>query len=153
VWKRVGLALLLALLCFTGHAAHAQTIHVAIGSTTITFPSASPAVTASIPAIENPIPVTFGYTGPGLGTWLISLTALGDLTGGAQTIPISSVRYSGTGSITGSGTLVKGIAVTVGSGSLTTPPSASSLSFFFANSWSYQPGVYTSSVLVTVVAL
>ena len=119
---------------------------------TLTFPSASPTV-STIAATENPIVVSVHLTNANNGT--LTVIAGGDLTSGANTIPINKVSWTTTDPGFVNGTLSKTSQVTIASG-----PTGSSnitvtghLTFSFANSWAYATGSYTQTLTFTATAL
>lgn len=122
-------------------------------STTVTFPSASPS-TGAVAATENPISVSIQFSGS--SSWTLTLIGNGDLTSGANTIPISDITWTATGASFVGGTLSKTSQVTAGSGSTggASPYTASgTLSFRLANRWTYATGSYTQTITVTATAL
>ena len=92
-------------------------------------------------------------------TWVLEFCASSDLTSGADTIPISNVRWtiSGTALPSGSfqnGSLVRNVCQRAGTGPgeifEKKAEVAASVQFYLANSRSYAPGTYTASVDVRV---
>jgi hypothetical protein len=83
----------------------------------------------------------------------VTLTCLaeGDLTAGANTIAISNVTWTATGTGFVAGTMNKTTAQSAGSW---TGPGARSgtFSFSLANSWSYDTGSYTAAITYTLTA-
>jgi hypothetical protein len=131
--------------CLAEERAEAQTIILTLGSSNITFPDASPGASLSISATENPISVSVTVIPSGT-SWTLTVLANGDLVSGADTIPISNVTWTATGSQFVNGTLSKTTSQSVAIG----PNNRTgTLSFFLANSWSYPTGSYTQTITFT----
>ncbi len=126
--------------------------NLTLGGTNLTFANSSPATVTSIPANENGITATVNARTSLTGTVILTVLATGDLTSGAQTIPISNVTWTTLGSGFQSGTLSKTTAVTAGSwiGSGT---HSGTLAFFLANSFTYVTGTYSTTITYTLTAL
>jgi len=133
-------------------AAAAQRVNLAISPSTITFASADPDATPSI--VAPPITVTYEVDKNGGGSWDISLLASGDLTAGSATISISNVTW--TASPTPrfqAGTLSSTVAQTLASGTANVnKPLDGTVIFRLANSWTYNVGSYSTSVVFTLTA-
>lgn len=113
----------------------------------ITFASADPDVTPSIPATENPVAVrTQVRTGSASAVSLTVLSA-GDLTNGtvAEDIGIGAVTWTAAGNGFVAGTMDKTTAQSAGAWTGSGDRS-STFSYNLANSWSYAPGSYTATV-------
>ena len=132
--------------------ADAQTLDLTIAPATITFAAADPDTTPSIAAPT--VTVSYRVRNNATGAWLISLLAGGDLTAGAATIPITNVTW--TASPTPrfqAGTLSSTLARTLASGSGNVQnPSTGTVVFRLANSWTYNVGTYSTSVVFTLTA-
>jgi hypothetical protein len=118
---------------------------------TINFPNADPDAVPSIPATGNPVQVTANAT-TGVGQ-TVNLRALaqGDLVSGSNTIAISKVTWTASGTGFRAGTMNKSTSQLVGQ--WTGPGTRTgTLSFFLANSWSYATGNYTQRVTFTLTA-
>jgi hypothetical protein len=130
-----------------------------ISPTTITFPSLDPDAAPEIPAL-TPMAIEIRVTAlKPEETWILEFCAASDLTSGADTIPISNVRWtiSGTALPSGSfqnGSLVRNICqqAGIGPGDVFAKKAdvAASVQFYLANSRSYAPGTYTAPVDVRV---
>ena len=133
-------------------AAAAQTLTLTISPSTITFAAADPDTTPSIAAPS--ITVNYRVRNNAAGSWRISLLASGDLTAGSATIPIANVTW--TASPTPSfqaGTLSRTLAQTLASGSGNVQSTRTGTTVFrLANSWTYNVGSYSTSVVFTLTA-
>ena len=133
-------------------AAAAQDLTLTISPSTITFAAADPDTTPSIAAPA--ITVRYRVRNNEDGSWRISLQASGDLTDGSATIPITNVTW--TASPTPpfqAGTLSQTLAQTLasGSGDVQAPRTGTTV-FRLANSWTYNVGNYSTSVVFTLTA-
>ncbi len=128
----------------------AQSVTLTLGSSSLHFPSANPATTASIPAAENPVSALVGFTG--IGHWALSVIANGDLTAGGATIPVSKVYWtvSGTGFV--GGTMSKTTAQPLSGGALSLLSALGQISFYLMNSWNYATGNYTQTFTITLAS-
>ena len=120
-----------------------------INSTTITFPDANPDSVPNIAALENPVSVTSSAR----SNFTVDLTVLvsGDLTSGSDTIPITNITWTRTGT-----------GYRIGTMNRTTPQLAGrwtgsgnrngTFSYFLVNSWSYAKGSYTATAIYTLTA-
>ena len=133
-------------------AAAAQTLTMTISPSTITFASADPDTTPSIAAPS--ITVSYRVQNNLGGSWRISLLAGGDLTAGSATIGINNVTW--TASPTPpfqAGTLSGTLAQTLASGTGNVPlGTTGTVVFRLANSWTYNVGSYSTSVVFTLTA-
>jgi len=133
------------------NAPFAASAQLTITPSAVNFPNADPDTTPSIPATENPLLVIANaQTSPGR-TVTLTVLARGDLVSGSNTIPISNVRWTATGSGFRAGTLSKTAPQTAGSwwGS---GSRSGTFSFFLANSWSYATGNYSQTITYTLTA-
>ena len=129
----------------------ASSAGLALGVNTVTFPSANPATTTSVPATENGLTCTVNARTGTSSTVLLTVLATGDLTGSGNTIPIANVSYTVTGTGFQAGTLSKLAAQTVGS--WTGPGThVGTINYFLANSFAYLNGTYTSAITYTLLA-
>jgi hypothetical protein len=117
----------------------------------ISFPDADPDGVPSIAANQNPVQVTCSIrTGSAL-TATLNCLASGDFISGTSNIPVGNMRWEGTGSGYISGTMNKATRQVVGnwtgSGKF-----GGALSFFLANSWSYNAGNYSTTISYDLVA-
>lgn len=127
------------------------TAKLSVSSATLTFPDADPDTTASIPATEGAVTVTAkGKTSNG-GTITLTILAAGDLTSGGDTIAISNVTWTASGTGFVPGTMNKTTAQSVGSWTDSGNRSGT-VTFALANSWAYKTGSYSASATYTLTA-
>jgi hypothetical protein len=135
----------------TVNAAVAARASLTVSSATITFPDADPVATPSIAATEGPLSITARGRTTAAGNITLTLLAAGDLASGADTIAISNVTWtaSGTGYVAGTmnRTTAQSVGSWTGSGSY-----AGTMTFALANSWTYRTGNYTASATYTLTA-
>jgi bacillithiol biosynthesis cysteine-adding enzyme BshC len=129
----------------------ASSAHVTLSPTAISFPDSDPNAVPSIAATQNPVTVTASATTGAGNTVTLTVLANGDLVSGSNTIAISNVTWTASGTGFVAGTLNKSTAQPVGhwtgSGTRT-----GSLSFFLKNSWSYATGSYSQTATFTLTA-
>jgi hypothetical protein len=129
----------------------AHSAQLTLSPATINFPDADPDTVPSIPAKENPVSVTANAQTSASRTVTLTVLARGDLVSGSNTIPISNVTWTASGSGFANGTMNKSTAQTVGqwrgSGSY-----KGTLSFFLKNSWTYATGNYSQTASFTLTA-
>lgn len=120
-----------------------------LGSATMNFPSENPNSIPSIPANVNPVSVTSSARTGSTQTANLTCLASGDLTSGTDTIAISNVTWTATGSGYLPGAM----------NSITAQPAGTwtgsgqqigTFSYFFANFWSYTVGNYSSTINYTL---
>ena len=129
----------------------AQSLHLSIGSSTITFPSSNPATVPTVSANENPVILSVSYSG--ISIWTVTMIAGGALVSGANTIPIGNVHFTGTGMASLSGVLSTLTPILLANASVGQASGSENLNFTFTNSWTYSIGVYTSSVIITAISI
>lgn len=134
-------------------AAAAQRLDLSLSPRVITFPSSDP---DTVPVIASaPVQVTYRVRQNDKGgPWALTVLAGGDLVAGSSTVDISNVTWVATPAPPfQNGTLSKTVAQRVASGIGNLNPAASgSITFRLANSWTYNTGVYTQTVLFTLSA-
>jgi len=122
-----------------------------LAPTTINFPDADPDVTDPIPATENgTITVLANIRTSSAGLSTLVCLANGDLVAaGATDIPISNVTWTASGAGYIGGTMNNGASQAAGSftGS---GANVGGFDYFLANSWAYDVGNYTQTVLYTL---
>jgi hypothetical protein len=122
-----------------------------ISQAAINFDSANPDTTPSIPNNEGAVNVTAQARTGAAGSVTLTHQAGGPLTSGSDTIGISQVSWtaSGTGFLPGamSSSAPVSAGAWTGSGSYT-----GSFSYALANSWTYAVGTYTASSTYTLTA-
>jgi hypothetical protein len=131
-------------------AAEAQRLDLSITPAVITIPSADP---DSMPVLSSsPVQVNYRVRQNNRQTWLLTVVANGDLVSGPSTIDIGAVSWIATPSPPfQNGTLSKSTAQTVATGAgNVASPSAGTLTFRLANSWTYDAGIYTQTLVFTL---
>lgn len=134
-------------------AATAQRLDLSLSPRVITFPSSDP---DAVPIVAAP-PVQVAYRvrqNDKNGPWTLTVLAGGDLVAGSSVIPISNVTWVATPAPPlQNGTLSKTVAQRLASGTGNLNPTATgSITFQLANSWTYNTGTYTQTVLFTLSA-
>jgi len=122
-----------------------------LGVSAINFPDADPDTTPSVAATENAVSVTAKVRTGASSTATLTHLAGGDLTSGGNTIAISNITWTATGTGFQAGTMNKSTAKTVGSWTGSGSYSGT-VSYFIVNSWSYTTGNYTVSTTYTLTA-
>ena len=122
-----------------------------LSTNTINFPDADPDATPSIPGAENAISVTVKIRTGSSSSSTLTHQAAGNLISGSNSIPVSNVTWTASGSGFSSGTMSTSGAQTVGSWTRSGTQNGT-LNFFLANSWSYTAGTYTVSSTYTLTA-
>ncbi|MCX6549744.1 MAG: hypothetical protein NTY02_01850 [Acidobacteria bacterium] len=129
----------------------AATAKLSLSSSTVSFANADPDTTPSIAATEGAITITAkGKTATG-STISLTVLAAADLTSGSDTIPISNVTWTASGTGFAAGTMSKSAAQTVGSWT-TSGSRAGTQTYALANSWNYPTGSYTATATYTLTA-
>lgn len=136
----------------TINASVAARAKLVLAPSTINFPDADPDLTASIPATENAVSVLANVRTTSAGVSTLACQANGNLTSGANSIPIGNVTWTATGAGylpagTMSSSAAQAVGTWTGSGART-----GSLSYFLANSWAYNVGSYTQTVTYTLTS-
>ena len=130
--------------------AAAQLLNLTVSPAVISIPSADPDIA---PEVSSP-PVTVEYRvrQNNQGAWLLTVLASGDLVSGGSTIDISAVSWVATPSPPfQNGTLSKTVAQTVAAGTDNVAnPSTGTVIFRLANSWTYDAGIYTQTLVFTL---
>lgn len=131
-------------------AARAQRLDLSISPGVIAIPTADPDL---MPAVSSaPVAVTYRVQQNVRETWLLTVQANGDLESGASTIDISAVSWTATPSPPfQGGTLSKSSEQLVASGAgNVASPATGTLTFILANSWTYETGLYTQTLVFTL---
>ena len=131
--------------------AAAQRLDLTVTPGVITFPSSDPDVVPIVAAA--PVQVTYRVR-QNNGPWTLTVLAGGDLNSGGSTVDISNVTWLATPAPPfQNGTLSKTVAQTLASGNgNVNPTQIGSVTFRVANSWIYDAGTYTQTVLFTLSA-
>jgi len=129
-----------------------STANLRINSTTVTFLNADPDTTPVITASEGPIFITAKAKTSKGSTATLTVVAGGDLTSGGNTIAITSITWTATGSgFVPAGTLSKTTPKTVGSWT-GSGNRIGTVTFRLANAWSYVTGTYSATLTFTLTA-
>ncbi len=135
----------------TVNATVSATASLTLGSGSINFAAANPTTTPSIAANENAVSVTANAQTSSSGAVTLTCLAGSDLTAGSNTIAISNVTWTATGSGFAAGTMDKTTAQSAGSWTGSGAHSGT-FSYSLANSWSYASGSYTATITYTLTA-
>ena len=132
--------------------AQAQALDLTLSTTAITFASADPDTTPSIPAAV--VTLTYRIRGGGSISYRITVMASDDLRSGSATIPVSLVTWTATPAPPfQNGTMSRTAAQTLASGVSTSQGSKTGyVVFSLENRWTHNPGTYTASIAFTLVA-
>lgn len=122
-----------------------------LSPTTISFADASPTTSPSV-AANSTVAVTADVRTGSASTATLTALAGGDLTSGSDTIPVSNVTWTASGSPFIAGTMNKTTAQSAATFSAGSGSFSGTYTFAFANSWSYNTGSYTQSVTYTLTA-
>ena len=150
-WRTAsGAILVMACVCAAPDAALAQQLDLSISPGAIAIPSADP---DAMPAVgAAPIAVNYRVRQNSRGTWLLTVQANGDLESGESTIDIIAVSWTAAPSPPfQNGTLSKTTAQTVASGpGNQASPATGHVTFALTNSWTYDTGIYTQTLVFTL---
>lgn len=149
VRRRIAVAVVAALLAPVNTSAQQLTLQ--INPRRVTFASADPDTTPVV--YGQPIVVTYRIRSNQNNPWQITLLADGDLIDGASTVDISNVSWTATPAPPfQNGTLNKTVEQVLASGNGNVNPARTgSVVFQLANSWSYPSGVYSQTVVITLI--
>ena len=128
-------------------------LSLALSPSTISFPSADPDTMPVVTAAA--ITVTYGIKDKNKDdTWQLTVQAAGDLQSGSATIPISNISWSASPAPPfQNGVLSSTLAQLMASGRTdVNPAAAATVVFRLANSWSYDVGTYTQSIVFTLTS-
>jgi hypothetical protein len=121
-----------------------------LGVPAINFPDADPGTVTDIPANENPVSVTASVRTGASSHPTLTVKTGGNLISGSDSIPITQVTWTATGSFVG-GTMnttdTTASATWTGSGTRN-----GSFSYFLKNSWDYATGSYAATATYTLTA-
>lgn len=130
--------------------AAAQRLDLSVSPAVVAFASVDP---DTVPVISSaPVTIEYRVRQNNRQTWLLTVIASGDLVSGASIVDISAVSWVATPAPPfQNGTLSKTVARTVASGpGNQASPATGSLTFRLANSWTYDAGIYTQSIVFTL---
>ncbi|MCX6549745.1 MAG: hypothetical protein NTY02_01855 [Acidobacteria bacterium] len=141
------------LLLATPSALYAQSVTLSLSQNSFSFASADP---DSTPTITGSPAITVTYSVSGTksgGGWTMTLLAGGNLIAGTATIPISNMTWTATPKpVFQDGMMSNSLAQTLASGLGNKSNSTGMVTFSLANSWSYNVGTYTASIIFTITA-
>lgn len=138
------------LTCAVAVPAMAQRLELSIAPSVISIPSADP---DAAPVVSSaPVALNYRVRQNSSGTWLLTVQANGDLESGASTIDIAAVSWMATPAPPfRNGTLSKYVAQAVADGTANqASPATGSLTFRLTNSWTYDVGTYTQTLVFTL---
>jgi len=134
----------------TVRATVADKAKLTLGVATVNFPDADPDAAPLISATENPVSVTVKVHTGSAAVVTLTVQANGDLSSGGDSIAITNVTWTASGSGFLAGTMD------------TSPQAAGSwtgsgrrdgaFSYFLANDWGYATGDYSQTVVYTLTA-
>jgi hypothetical protein len=132
-------------------AAQNARLELSVSPQVINFTLGDPDV---MPVVSAP-PITVSYRLRGLqgkATWQLTVLASGDLVSGPSTVDISNVTWVATPAPPfRSGTLNRTVAQVVAGGSGSeNPTQVGSFTFRMNNSWTYDSGIYTQTIVFTL---
>jgi hypothetical protein len=132
--------------------ARAQQLRLTLAPATITFADADPDTIFSI--IAPTVTVSYRVRNNPAGNWIITLLASADLTSGTATIAITNITWTALPAPPfQNGTLSRTVAQTLASGSGNVQDTTTgAVVFRLANSWTYNVGIYNTSVVFTLTA-
>jgi hypothetical protein len=148
----IGPALALCVLCGLPAVASAQRLDLAVTPGTIVIPTGDPDL---VPVVSStPATIEYRVRQNSNNPWSLTVLAGGDLAAGASNIAISEVTWVATPSPPfRNGTLSSTSAQTVAAGvGNQANPARGSITFRLTNSWTYDAGIYTQSLLFTLSA-
>ena len=130
--------------------ATAQRLDLGVTPAAIVMPTGDP---DTVPIVSSaPVTIEYRVRQNEQNPWMLTVIASGDLVSGASSIAISEVSWIATPSPPfQNGTLSSTVAQTVanGTGSVSRP-STGSITFRLTNSWNYDAGIYTQSLVFTL---
>jgi hypothetical protein len=131
--------------------AHAQRLELSVSPAAITFASADPDVSPTVASAPVLVSIRIRQSA---GPWRLTLLANGDLISGSSTVDITNVTWTATPAPPfQNGTLSKTVAQSVATGTGNVNPAQNgSLTFRLANSWNYDAGTYTQTIVFTLSA-
>jgi hypothetical protein len=122
-----------------------------LSSSSLAFPDADPDTVTSIPANGSPLTITAkARTSIGSVVTLVVKSA-GNLQSGLDTIPVSQVRWTATGTGFVGGTMSATTAQTVGSW-VSSGSWSGTQSYTLLNAWTYAVGTYTTTLTYTLTS-
>lgn len=124
-------------------------LDITITPVTVTFPLSDPDTVPIVSA--TPIQITYRIR-QNNGPWTMTVLANGDLIAGSATVDISNVTWVATPAPPfQNGVLSKTVAQRLASGTGSTNPARQGqVTFRLANSWTYDAGLYTQTIVFTL---
>jgi hypothetical protein len=152
--NRLLLGATVVVLCLVPSMARAQPgprLEISVSPTSISFPAANPDLSPVIAAAPVVVTVRIRQSS---GPWSLTVLANGDLLAGPSTVDITNVSWTATPAPPfQNGVLSKTVAQRMASGTGNVNPATNaSVTFRLANSWNYDAGVYTQTVIFTLSA-
>ena len=125
-------------------------LELSISPTIITFPAADPDTTPQV--ASAPITVTYRVRQAEGQAWQLTVLASGDLISGGSTVDITNVTWVATPAPPfRNGTLNHTVAQVMATGVGNINPTATgSITFRLKNSWTYDTGTYTQTIVFTL---
>jgi hypothetical protein len=134
-----------------GAAAQKLDLVLSLSQSSITFPSSDP---DAVPVVSAAPLVMSVRVRQNSGPWQLTVLANGDLISGSSTVDITRVTWTATPAPPfQNGTLSKTVAQRMASGTGTVNPALNaSVTFRLANSWTYDAGIYSQTLVFTLSA-
>ncbi len=139
-----------AIVLALGSRVEAQNLSLTVtpaGGFTFQPPGADP---DTAPEVQSPV-LTLAWAVRGGGQdppWTIVMRASSDLTSGVDTVPVTYIRWTGTGGLA-SGTALstsdQQLIQSTGKGTFT-----GTITFYLQNLWTYKAGSYTTTIIFTI---
>jgi hypothetical protein len=129
------------------------TLRLVVSPTTISFPSGDPDTTPVLTA--GPVTVTYSIKDKNQNdSWTMTVQASGDLVAGSAVIPAANVSWTATPAPPyRNGTLSAAVAQTLATGTTdVSPAQTGTVVFSLSNSWSYNVGTYSQTIVFTLVS-
>lgn len=125
-------------------------LELSVSPTIITFPSGDPDVLPQI--TSSPITVNYRVRQAAGQSWQLTVLASGNLISGASTVDITNVTWVATPAPPfQNGTLNHTVAQVMATGvGNVNPTSTGSVTFRLRNSWTYDTGTYTQTLVFTL---
>jgi hypothetical protein len=117
---------------------------------TINFPDRDPDLVNRIAATENSVTVSSRMRTGRFSMSLLVCQASGDLQSGASTIPISNVTWQASGTGYSNGTMSASAPQVAGSW-IGSRSRTGAFDYYLNNSWAYNAGNYTQTVVYTLI--
>lgn len=140
-----------ALVTLLPQAAAAQRLELSVTPGLISFPPSDPDATPLI--VSAPITITYRIRQVDKDTpWQLTVLASGDLMSGTSTVDITNVTWVATPAPPfQNGTMNKTVAQALASGTgPVNPAQTGSITFRLKNSWTYDTGNYTQTIVFTL---